>query len=71
MPSCGATPDRSSTRVAGDGKGEPLGINEWDRELFVSMLKDMDPETPAHEIAFAKWLDLRSKREQARQARPR
>jgi hypothetical protein len=49
-------------------RGEPLGINEWDRELFVS-IKDMDPETPAHEIAFAKWLDLRSERERARDER--
>jgi hypothetical protein len=49
-------------------RGERLGINEWDRELFVS-IKDLEPETSAQEIAFAKWLDLRSERERARDER--
>lgn len=49
-------------------EGQVLGINPWDAEIF-STLKDVEPKTPAEQAAFAKWLDQRSVREQARQQR--
>jgi hypothetical protein len=49
-------------------RGETLSINDWDTELFTT-IERVDPQTPAEQAAFAKWLDQRSDREQARQER--
>ncbi len=49
-------------------QGHTLGINSWDSKLFLT-LKDVDPVTPAEQAAYAKWLDQRSDREEARQER--
>jgi hypothetical protein len=49
-------------------RGESLPINEWDGELFAT-LEQVEPVTAVEQAAFAKWLDQRSEREQARQER--
>lgn len=49
-------------------KGATLEVNEWDTQLFRT-LQDVDPTTPTEQAAYAKWLDQRSDREQARQER--
>ena len=54
--------------LAPDGRGQTLGINSWDSKLFLT-LKDVNPVTPAEQAAYAKWLDQRSEREEARQER--
>jgi Protein of unknown function (DUF4239) len=40
-------------------------INPWGAELF-STLRTVDPESPAEQAAYSKWLDQTSDREQAR-----
>jgi len=40
-------------------------INPWGAELFRT-LRTVDPESPAEQAAYAKWLDQTSDREQAR-----
>jgi hypothetical protein len=40
-------------------------LNPWAVKLFKSLEK-VDPETPAEQAAYAKWLDERSAREEAR-----
>lgn len=49
-------------------RGETLGLNPWDTDLFVS-IQEVEPRTPAEQVAYAKWLDQRSEREQARDER--
>jgi hypothetical protein len=44
------------------------GANGWGAELFRT-LRTIDPETPAEQAAYAKWLDQTSDREAARQDR--
>ena len=44
------------------------GANRWGAELFRT-LRTIDPETPAEQAAYAKWLDQTSDREAARQDR--
>ncbi|MET0910270.1 MAG: hypothetical protein ABWZ99_12435, partial [Ilumatobacteraceae bacterium] len=39
--------------------------NQWATELFET-LQQVDPQTPAEQAAYARWLDERSAREQAR-----
>jgi hypothetical protein len=46
----------------------PPGINQWAGPLFVTV-KSVNPTTPQEQAAFAKWLDLETQREQARQGR--
>ncbi len=48
--------------------GQVLGLNEWDTDLFVT-IKDVEPTSPSEQAAYAKWLEQRSAREAARQAR--
>jgi len=43
-------------------------INPWGAELFRT-LRTVDPESPAEQAAYAKWLDQTSDREQARSDR--
>src|SRR3954452_10768199 len=43
-------------------------LNPWGIELFKT-LKRADPETPAEQAAYGKWLDERSAREEARSDR--
>ena len=43
-------------------------VNPWGVRLFET-LKSVDPETPAEQAAFSKWLDQTSDREQARSDR--
>lgn len=49
-------------------RGETLGLNEWDTDLFVT-LEGLETEDTEEEAAYAKWLDQRSEREEARQER--
>lgn len=48
--------------------GKVLGLNEWDTDLLLSIEK-VRPTTPDEQAAYAKWLDQRSEREQARDER--
>jgi hypothetical protein len=43
-------------------------LNPWAARLF-DTLKGVDPETPAEQAAYSKWLDERSAREEARDDR--
>jgi len=43
-------------------------LNPWATRLFQT-LQTVDPQTPAEQAAFSKWLDERSAREEARQDR--
>lgn len=49
-------------------RGEVLGLNPWDTTLLVSLEK-VRPVTSDEQAAYAKWLDQRSEREQARDER--
>jgi len=49
-------------------RGETLTINDWDSDLFIT-LEGIEPQAPAEQAAYAKWLDQRSDREEARQER--
>jgi len=49
-------------------RGKGLGINLWAAPLFRTQ-KGMVPVTPTKQAAYAKWLDLTSEREQARNVR--
>jgi hypothetical protein len=49
-------------------RGEVLGLNEWDTDLFVTIEKVSTVNTD-EDAAYAKWLDQRSDREQAREER--
>jgi hypothetical protein len=49
-------------------RGETLGLNEWDTDLFITFAT-VEPTDAQQEAAYAKWLDQRSDREQARQER--
>jgi len=49
-------------------RGEVLGLNEWDTDLFITIEK-VSTTTTAEDAAYAKWLDQRSEREQAREER--
>jgi hypothetical protein len=51
--------DRMEAGTLGDD------LNPWSVKLF-DTLKRVDPETPAEQAAYAKWLDERSTREEAR-----
>src|SRR6185369_9336994 len=44
------------------------GLNPWGAELFATLLT-VDPQTPAQQAAYSKWLDQTSDREQARSDR--
>lgn len=44
------------------------GANEWGAQLFRT-LRSIDPQTPAEQAAYSKWLDQTSEREAARQDR--
>jgi uncharacterized membrane protein len=46
-------------------RGAVLDTNQWDTRLFRT-LQDVEPTTPTEQAAYAKWLDQRSEREQAR-----
>jgi hypothetical protein len=49
-------------------RGETLGLNEWDTDLFVT-LEGLETADSEEDAAYAKWLDQRSDREEARQER--
>ena len=49
-------------------KGHTLGINPWAVPLFLTE-RSLQPVSPTEQAAYAKWLDLTSDREQARQER--
>lgn len=49
-------------------RGEVLGLNEWDTDLFVTM-EQVRTTNADEEAAYSKWLDQRSEREQAREER--
>jgi hypothetical protein len=44
------------------------GLNPWGAKLFETLLT-VDPQTPAEQAAYSKWLDQTSDREQARSDR--
>jgi hypothetical protein len=54
--------DRMEAGTLGDD------LNPWSTELFQT-LRTVDPQTPAEQAAFSKWLDERSAREEARNDR--
>jgi hypothetical protein len=54
--------DRMEAGTLGDD------LNPWATRLFHT-LQTVDPQTPAEQAAFSKWLDERSAREEARQDR--
>ena len=54
--------DRMEAGTLGDN------LNPWATELFRT-LQTVDPQTPAEQAAFSKWLDERSAREEARNDR--
>ena len=54
--------DRMEAGTLGDD------LNPWATELFQT-LQTVDPQTPAEQAAFGKWLDERSAREEARNDR--
>ena len=54
--------DRMEAGTLGDD------LNPWATELFKT-LQTVNPQTPAEEAAFSKWLDERSAREEARNDR--
>ena len=54
--------DRMEAGTLGDD------LNPWATELFQT-LQTVDPQTPAEQAAFSKWLDERSAREEARNDR--
>jgi hypothetical protein len=54
--------DRMEAGTLGDD------LNPWATRLFQT-LQTVDPQTPAEQAAFSKWLDERSAREEARQDR--
>jgi Protein of unknown function (DUF4239) len=54
--------DRMEAGTLGDD------LNPWATRLFQT-LQTVDPQTPAEEAAFSKWLDERSAREEARNDR--
>ena len=43
-------------------------LNPWAGKLFQT-IRSIDPQTSVEQAAYAKWLDQRSAREEARQAR--
>ncbi len=49
-------------------RGDVLGLNEWDTDLFVT-IEGVRTTNADEEAAYAKWLDQRSEREQAREER--
>ncbi len=49
-------------------RGEVLGLNEWDTDLFVT-IEGVRTTNADEEAAYSKWLDQRSEREQAREER--
>jgi hypothetical protein len=49
-------------------RGEVLGLNEWDTDLFVT-IEQVHTTNTDEEAAYSKWLDQRSEREQAREER--
>jgi hypothetical protein len=49
-------------------RGEVLGLNRWDTDLFVS-IERVHTTNADEAAAYAKWLDQRSEREEARSER--
>lgn len=50
------------------GRGEVLGLNPWDTDLFVTF-EGVEPSSSSEQAAYVRWLDQRAEREGARQER--